>query len=162
MMMDTSDIREIMEEAPGGPNHGRAASNNPEGEGRWVDLSESAAQAAEFMRDGGFIVGSMEGGAQQERAGITSHRGVLRGDEYVDGFRLRDLVEENLGFSYAEISAVYRPGRLTADQRELRARIDARLLALSRAGGNMDALARVLRWDPKTMDGALARARAAS
>jgi hypothetical protein len=105
-------------------------------------------------------------------AGIRSHRGVLHPDEYVDTEELRSAVEAELGFSYDEARAVYRQGRMTEAQLELRARIDARLLELAEAGGNMLALARCLGWringgrsgeggaSCRTMERALKRARA--
>jgi hypothetical protein len=89
----------------------------------------------------------------------TAHRGVLHPDEYVDTARLMAAVEHRLGFALAELREVYRQGRKSAGQRELRARIDARLLAIAQAGGNLTALARVTGFDPDTFGRALARAR---
>jgi hypothetical protein len=93
-------------------------------------------------------------------AGMTAHRGTLHPDEYVDYHGLRDLIEADLGFSYAEITAAYKTGRPTAEQRQQREKIDARLLALSRAGGNMTEFANAVGLGHATVERALARARA--
>ncbi len=94
-------------------------------------------------------------------AGMSAHRGTLHPDEYVDPFVLREAAEQQLGFTYADVSAAYKAGRPTAEQRELRDRIDARLLALSREKASLITLAHVLNLDEKTLDRALARAKAA-
>lgn len=91
--------------------------------------------------------------------GVVAHRGVLAPGEYVDYFVLREQVEEALGYSYLEMSEAYAQGRPTAEQRQLREKTDARLLALRRAGGNMDLLGQALNIGPATIDRALARAR---
>ncbi len=118
--------------------------------------------------EAGWHVVSIKGG--DEEGGITSHRGVLHPDEYVDHDVLRAAVEAELGFTHDEVHSVYRQGRLSKEQGELRARIDARLLALSRAGANTTLLGRLLGFGvvaPEhggrcpTIVNALARARAA-
>lgn len=88
----------------------------------------------------------------------TAHRGVLHPDEYVDTARLLASVERELGFTRAELREVYVQGRKSAAQLELRARIDARLLNVARAGGNVSALARATGFDPGVFQKALARA----
>jgi hypothetical protein len=93
-------------------------------------------------------------------AGMTAHRGILHPDEYIDPGVLREAAEEALGFTHADVSAVYaRGGRLTTEQRQLREKIDARLLALSRSGGSMVTLSSALGLSEKTVDRALRRAR---
>jgi hypothetical protein len=84
--------------------------------------------------------------SEDERGGLTAHRGVLAPEEAVDLDVLRPMVEDALGFTYAEIAAAYREGRPSKDTLQLRARIDARLLELSRSGGNMIELAKALGW----------------
>lgn len=127
-----------------------------------------APEDVDFLRTGGWRIASIDGG--DEEGGITSHRGVLHPDEYVNKGVLRKAVEAELGFTYDEVHSVYRQGRLSTSQGELRAQIDARLLALSRAEGNVLALARVLSFRVRTnrpgggddcpvFDSALARAR---
>src|SRR5581483_4752339 len=97
--------------------------------------------------------------------GMTSHRGVLHPDEYVDEQQLRELVARALGFTFEQLEDAYRNGRPTADRARIRAQIDARLLALSRSGGNLTALARALGWEIegngtcRKIDRALERAR---
>ena len=93
--------------------------------------------------------------------GMRAHRGVLAENEYVDFFELRALLEAEFGFTYEDVSAAYKTGRPTAEQRELRERIDARMLALSRAGGNMARLGQALPITEKAVYRALSRARAA-
>jgi hypothetical protein len=91
--------------------------------------------------------------------GMTAHRGVLHPDEYIDQAVLREAAEEALGFTHEEVSSAYRVGRSTTEQRQLRERIDARLLALSRSGGSMVTLSSALGLSEKTVDRALRRAR---
>lgn len=131
----TEDIAEIMSEAPGGiiPNEGIPA---------------------------GFGVVDTNAGGVLQDSGLTAHRGVLQEGEYVDAFVLRDAACELLGFTYDDISSVYRQGPLSPDQRQLRARIDARLLSLSRSGGNMAKLADALGRPRLVFDRAIARAKA--
>ena len=76
--------------------------------------------------------------------GMTTHSGVLHPDEYVDEEVLEKMVEERLGFTLDSVRSVYRQGRKSADQVELRARIDGRLLEFVEDGGSRNALARVL------------------
>ena len=165
-----TEFRELMEEPPGGRNAGRAASPDPNVEGRWLPLGVEDAQAYEFVRGGGWTLvdtsrGSHAHGAVE--AGMSAHRGVLRGDEYVDPAALLAAVEVELGFTVEDVRAVYRQGRLSDEQREQRGKIDARLLALSRSGANMMLLAKLLgltgpagTW-PRPLKNAIARAKAA-
>jgi hypothetical protein len=167
----TEFLSELMQEAPGGPNFGRAAlsTRDPEQTERHVSLGVGDAQAREFMSDGGWGIVTIKDGS---RAGIHAHRGVLRGDEHIDVDAVRRAVEHELGFTIDDVLSVYRQGRMTDSQRELRGHIDARLLALSRSGANMLALARIFGWQVKPgnarggpacwiMEQALARACAA-
>lgn len=122
-----------------------------------ITLHEPSEQ--EFA-DGGFsVLVPARGGREAADLGMTAHRGTLVGDEYIDPFVLRAEVEQALGHSYEDVSSVYRQGPLAAEQRQLRDRIDSRLLALSRSGGSMTTLAKVLDMSEKTVDRALARAR---
>jgi len=107
------------------------------------------------LADGGFTV------IDRTDGGLVAHRGILADDEYVDPFVLRAAAEEALGFTYADVSAVYTPGRKSVEQLQLRAKIDARMLELSRSGGNMTQLASALGLGTSTVDRALKRARQA-
>lgn len=108
-----------------------------------ADEDEHEGDALGFLLDGGWhAVTVNEGGGRS--GGMTSHRGVLQGHEHVDSDALQALVENELGFTLEQVRSVYRQGRLSAESRELRGRIDARVLALSQAGGNVAALGRVL------------------
>jgi hypothetical protein len=121
--------------------------------------SPEARHYMDDVHDGWRVVGPRHGGFS-DRCGLVAHRGVLHPDEYVDELRLLIEVERQLGFTISEVWEAYCQGRKSAATRELRARIDARLLAVADAGGNMTALARILEVDTKTIGRALARARA--
>jgi hypothetical protein len=103
-----------------------------------------APAAAEWLHGGGWRVVSARSGGGGDRGGITAHRGVLHPDEWVDRARLAEMVEAELGFTLDELRWVYRRGRKSAAQRELRARVDARLLRVADSGGNMSLLAAAL------------------
>jgi hypothetical protein len=161
---ELSDFAELMEEPAGGRNYGRRREGD-----RFNSLSVEDAQARELLREGGWSIvsPSSNGAGTLPTAGMTAHRGVLHPNEHVDHERLVGLVEGALGFTLDDVHAVYRQGRLSADQQELRAQIDARLLALSRSGANMDLLARLLGFKgpagtwPFALKNAIARAKAA-
>lgn len=126
---------------------------------------EDDAEEAGFLVEGGWSIATLvEGGGRGH--GLTTHRGVLHPDEYVDEDDLRALVSEHLGFTIDEVRSVYRQGRMSDEGRALRARIDARLLEIAESGGLMTELGRALGWTVKddghcrTMENALARARA--
>lgn len=156
----------LMQEPPGGENHGSVnlpISTAADGVGaseRRRSLNAGEAQREEFLVAGGWGV---------VRAG--THRGVLHRTEHIDLDEVRAAVEKHLGISIAEIEEAYKNGRPTVDRVRSRALIDAQLLALSRSGGNMLALARVLGWEVegersggpscRKMERALERARAA-
>jgi hypothetical protein len=110
----------------------------------------------DFLAAGGWRTVSPKSG---DRGGMVAHRGVLHPDEYVDELRVLIEAEHRLGFTIADLWEVYSQGRKSAAQRELRDRIDRRLLELAEAGGNLTALARVFEVDPDTFSRALARAR---
>lgn len=174
-----TELRELMEEPPGGPNHGRQARVlSPEDPGldRGRALGVLSAQARDFRWAGGWAAVDSTRGSEGRRtlgagdAGMSAHRGVLAGDEYIDSDALSAMVERELGFTIEQVRSVYRLGPKTTEQRELRGQIDARLLALSRSGGSMLELARVFGWALtsagggdrcKTMERAVARAKAA-
>lgn len=118
------------------------------------------AVAGEFLREGGWtLIDPMHAGRE---SGMVAHRGTLHPVEHVNHERLVGLVENELGFSLDAMHSVYsrKGGPLAGTLRALRARIDARLLELSQAGANMDELSRVTGVAPRTLDNALARARA--
>jgi hypothetical protein len=77
----------------------------------------------------------------------------------VDEWRVYKEAERRFGFKLAEVWEVYCQGRKSAAQLALRALIDARLLDIAEAGGNLTALARIFEVDTKTFGRALARAR---
>lgn len=91
--------------------------------------------------------------------GMTAHRGVLQEGEHVDADELQAAIEAELGFTYAEITAVYKAGPKSATQREQRTYIDARLLALSSSGANITLVADAIGLSRATVNRALERAR---
>ena len=164
-----SDYEELMQELPGGDNSGRASGIGvqPQSSRKPTEfLSARDMQVEELMRQGGWVIDWLGYG------GTTAHRGPLQPGEYVDPVIVQEAVERRLGFTYAEISAVYpdKPGTLSATQRAMRSAIDQRLLAVSHSGGNMLQLAKILGWPTllgeggqeksRKMERALARAKA--
>jgi hypothetical protein len=156
--METQDI---MGETPEGENHGVSAHHFVDETGApresRIDLGMRLARLDQRGLEGadsryGIVTGKDEGG-------LVAHRGVLQDGEYVDFFELRVQLEEEFGFTYADIAAAYRNGRPTAEQLQLRVRIDARVLELSRAGGNMEQFAKAVGISEKAVDRALIRAR---
>lgn len=165
------ELETLTQEPPGGRNYGRMAPAGTQTDGRRLSLDASEVPALEFAEAGGCSIvdtargsGGATPGARD--AGMSAHRGVLHPAEHVDVYILQTLVERELGFTRAHIRTVYRQGPLSAYQRELRGRIDARLLALSRSGTNIALLGRVLGFPIKAngtcraLENALARARA--
>lgn len=149
-----TDIRSVMEEPVGGDNHGRV-------NGEPLDVQTQQGVEAALRGDAFSVVGpdvpNTDGG------GLVAHRGVLHPDEYVDPDQFQQAVEAELGYTYAEVKAVYKAGGnrwLTPTQREFRAYIDARLLALSRSGTNVTELAEAIGIGRATLNRALERARA--
>lgn len=157
--MEPVEWRELMEEPAGGHTLGHGSiydetSGPATAQARRMPLSTSGAVAADFMAGGGFSVADTAYGSTTGRiagagdAGMKAHRGVLHEEEYVDDVRLRSLVEAELGFSYDEVRSVYdrgvAGGPLPKPLRQLRERLDARVLALSLSGANMVALARAI------------------
>lgn len=149
--MTHEDFVALMEEPSGGHNHGRL-------DGNTLDTDESVAFGFRF--NGGWHVADIRSN-KDENGGLTSHRGTLFADEYVDTDALRPMVEDALGFTYEQIDSVYSVKKIPHALRQLRDDIDRRLLALSRSGGNMAEFARVVGLNQRTMERALARARTA-
>jgi len=162
----------LIEEPPGGHNHGRKATEEAQTAdgsvtGAKLSLDTEAWASADFMREDGFAAVDTSAGTHTGRtygyqdAGMTTHRGVLHPDEYVNTEVLRRAVEAELGFTVAQLHEVYTRagGPLPVALRDLRAAIDARLLALSESGANMLKLAEVTGLAYRTVKYALARAR---
>jgi hypothetical protein len=155
------NTQDIMEETPEGPNSGVS-------HGAYVDEQGSPRRTrnhlnmrlAKLDQRGLETVGSRYGVVSgKEDGGLVAHRGVLHPDEYVDPLALSLAVRAELGVSIFDIGFAYKMGRPTAEQRQLRDEIDSRLLALSRAGGNMTQAAQAFGISEKTVDRALTRAK---
>lgn len=169
------DIESIMSEAPGGENFGRAShtyDDDPDIERFGRSLNAASHAAEDHVRQGGVSIVEPQHGRGRgttygaRDAGMTAHRGVTHPDEYVDRERLLRTVEAELGFSLEEVHSVYARGIagrgvFPANLRELRDRLDRRVLALFRAGGNMGTLAEVLDIDRLQLVRAVSRAQGA-
>ena len=101
---------------------------------------------------------------EADRCGLVGREPVEEVDEEV----FVALLEDRLGFGVDEVRSVYRRGRLTDEQLELRSRVDARLLELADDGVNLAALGGMLGYRVRgngsahhAFTRALARARAA-
>lgn len=138
--LDTVESYEgLMQEPPGGENFGKLDG---------YSLHSAEWQASDLMMSRNFgITDEGHGGTKGNPNGAPLHP-----DMFVDESVLRQKVEEVLGFTYEEITSVYvdSPGSIPVVQRQLRDKIDARLLALSRSGANMTAVARILGWSIST------------
>ena len=162
-----NDADSLMQEPPHGYNQGSAGGSEVDDRrGRSVPLSTAAHQAQhEMFGDTSVADDHIPGFSLAGPAipfaddGMTAHRGTLHPDEYIDPDALQGAIEQALGFTYEDVSSAYMTGRPTAETRQLRERIDSRLLALSRSGGNMALLARTMEISEKTIDRALIRAR---
>lgn len=109
----------------------------------WPEL-DAATSLAEYgwEGDGWIVTNPSEGG--QWPLGMTAHRRVTQAEEHVDYAHLLPRIEGLLGFTVEQVRAAFANGRPTQERLELRGRIDARLLEIENAGGNLLELARVL------------------
>lgn len=159
-MLSFESYRTLMEETPEGENHGyERVSVADDQAGSTVvrrDLSRRLASLEQGYASDEKPFGIVDG---KEEGGLVAHRGVLADGEYVDFFALREQLEEEFGFAYADVALAYKNGRPTVDQLQLRVQIDARVLELSRAGGNMAQFAKAVGISEKAVDRALTRAR---
>lgn len=114
-----------------------------------------------WLADGGWTVASPKTEGSGRDGGLTAHRGVLFPGEFVDRLSLRDAVLERLGFTLEQVNSVYKQGRKSDDQRQLRDKIDESLLALSRDGATVSKISEALLVDDNVVTSALSRARAA-
>ena len=126
-------------------------------------LEEATDRA--FLAAGGWGVADAQAdyGNDQRRGGIT-FREPEPGEFYVNEEVLRTGLEHRIGFKVEQIASVYvrGGGPISADLKALRDLIDARLLSVAIDGANMTALAALLGIGERTLDRALARARAAA
>ena len=103
--------------------------------------AEQRAEAERgFLSSGGWHAVSIKQGS----GGLTSHRGVLQGDEFVDSVALIAEAEAELGFTRAEYERVARPGKPRKADQEVSLRVNARLAQLRAEGANMTILAAIL------------------
>lgn len=127
----------------------------------------SPSDTSEFLANGGWHAVSIKDSGE-EGGGLTSHRGAVSEEEFVDPEVMRFSIEARLGFTVEEVHSVYRQGPLSPEQRALRDRIDLRIYEVWHEGGNMVLLGRALGLairerenDCQALKGAVARAREA-
>lgn len=145
--IEDDDFASLMEEPPGGHNHGRM-------DGYTLDTQEMVT--ADFRYAGGFgIAHEGEGGT---RGNPRTNDAILGEDEFVDEGLLRRMVEEELGFDLDLVRTIYSSKYLSPDLRATRTSIDARILELYESGANMNAFSRVTGIHRQTMDRARQRA----
>lgn len=164
--MTDSDYQGLMEEPPGGVNHGRTKRSmhsgddyNATGTHLTLDTTDALVRDLFWSDIGGFnITGDGHGGTRGNPGGATIHP-----DEYVDADSLRDAVLKEFGFTSEELSRAYtqRVESVTVEDRELRAEMDARMLELRRQGAHMGHFAGALGISRSTVDRAVKRAREA-
>lgn len=134
----------------------------PEGEHESGDpLHRDDPAESSWLADGGWSVAVPKSHGSGRDGGLTAHRGVLFPGEFVDRLTLRGAVLDRLGFTLDEVNSVYKQGRKSDDQRQLRGKIDASLLALSRDGATVSKISEALLVDDNVVTSALSRARAA-
>lgn len=154
----SNDYALLMEEPPDGYNHGRAAgtSSDDERKSSHRSLDGKDWQVLELYRDGGYAI------AWPGDMGTRGNRDVLAPDEFVNFDVLQPLVEERLGFTYAEVKRVYGlRGQPSRENVRIRNVLDARILELYDAGANMFKFAEVVGMKQRTMNRAVARAKGA-
>lgn len=144
------DIEALMQEPSGGFNHGSL---------NGVSLDTNQAQTDDYLRGKGWsVVFPYKDGLKGNPGG-----GTLHPDEYVDTDLLRARALEEFGYTADQIAAVYsRPGgAIKHELSQLRAEMDARMLALRDSGANMFQFAEAIGLNQRTMNRAVDRAVAA-
>lgn len=148
-MEENEDLEALMQEPPGGHNHGRQT--REEGKPPSAAVSTEDMVASEFLSDDNTVAWSLvntrrgtgPGGTQD--AGMTSHRGVLHPDEHVNAEVLYRELERSLGISLQEFDAAYRSrGKPTTEIMATREKMDQVFLEVVEAGGNVEELAKIL------------------
>lgn len=140
-----AEIVAVMEEPPGGPNHGRL-------DGYTLDTQEMVTLG--FRYDGGFgVTDEGHGGTKGNPGGHINHP-----DVYVDADALRAMALAEFGFTADQVESVYHTKKIKAHLTQLRARMDARMLSLRRSGANMYRFAEAVGLNQRTMNRALVRA----
>lgn len=165
-MESFDEIAALMAETPVSDNHGRKQSLDAESI-RSKTLGSADYEIRQGLQDGRIDI--VHG--DESYYGLVAHRGVLTEEEagWLDWSVVERQVEAVLGCTYAELAAVYGPGRPDTGRSKRRDDLDARLLDIQQAGGNMHQLAIALGWPVRVtptggsecqkMSKALARAR---
>lgn len=165
------DLSQLMEEPPGGWNHGKRTS----------DLSGFAEQ--ERMTSPSLSrphvpkvnLNIKDRAAQKDTNslsqddlyyhGMRAHRGILQPEEYVDSDELAEKVGMLLGMPIETVRGAFAPGTPDRLRQSIKSSLEDKMLQLSEAGGNMSILAQVLEFNVRedgycrTMSNLLARAR---
>jgi hypothetical protein len=159
--VNEADFEALMEDTPVGENHGRRRAvlhsyitprtpNGNEHPHLEHEVWENLGGIAETDANVSGVVRMVPVGDETYH-GMVAHRGTLseREKELLDWEKVERLVYAKIGATAEEVEAAYteRAGAPSAERLETRAFIDARLLAISEAGGNMSVLATVFGWD---------------
>jgi hypothetical protein len=126
----------------------------------WTDALSGRTEARESPTHFASIKGNLEQGQ-----GLTAHRGVLQEGEYVDPKVMAEAIWQRFQVDAEDISAVFGPGRLSAQDQKLRAWLEDAFLRIQDRGGNMAQFAKVLGWEVRAdgysrrMSQALSRAK---
>lgn len=178
MSESPDEIAALMQESPVADNHGRKFPEVRLAEdGTYIShgrrpaqsLSAETNEASQALHDLGSLAVAP---GDETYFGMVAHRGVLTEDEAanLDWQNVERRVEALLECTFEELATAYGAGRPDADRLARRGEIDAKLLEIQEAGGNMHQLAVVLGWPVRTtptgvecqkMAKALARARQA-
>lgn len=137
------DFQSLMEEPPGGENHGftNPVSSPSQGSTSWGRPRRTLNwKTSDRSSSGDSVVGGHELGA----VGMLAHRGILQEGEYVDADELYVGVEGLLGEDLTEVKRIYGPGGLTEADRAKRLATDSKFLRLSQSGGNMSLLGKII------------------
>lgn len=145
-MSEYENLEALMSEPPGGYNHGALDGNS-------LDTNDHQQYDLRFTGTFG-IVGMNEGGTK-------GNRDILAPNEYVDWDELKSMAEKELGVEPGEIERLYSAKKLKAHLLPRRAEVDAKILHVYTAGGNMYQFALAIGMNTRTLTRALNRAKQA-
>lgn len=168
---DMEDLASLMEEPPGGWNHGKRVSelsgNNVEESGRENSNSHPHMPKVNLnIRDR--AAQKDTNSVHQDdlhQYGMRAHRGILQPEEYVHSDELAQRVGMMLGMPIETIKGAFAPGTPDRLRQSIKNSLEDKMLDLSEAGGNMSILAHVLQFKVRedgycrTMSSLLSRAR---
>lgn len=162
------DVARLMEEPPGGWNHGKRVSELQ----AYVDDRAKVVSQPNVPK---LNLNIKERAAQNDTHsisqddlyyhGMKAHRGILQPEEHVDSEELAEKVGILLGMPIETIRGAFAPGTPDRLRLSIKNSLEDKILELSEAGGNMSILAHVLGFSVRedgycrTMSNLLARSR---